>query len=463
MTLGAASMSLGTALAFATETHWPGLLLFAPGVLLLAWGAMRSARREHDAVADLGSVAQRLRGDSSRESAASSTRSIEAAALEAGAAAREAAAAMMALRSAERDLRAMFDAVDVPVVATDAAGIVLMCNAAAGEFVGRPAPSLVGRRAEELFTQADLLDLLQSAREGHTHARQVRVPRPSGIRVFEVFVSPLARAAAAPGAIMTLRDVTDLARSVQVKTDFVVNASHELRTPIAALRMAAETLEGGAADDPAMFQRLLGMISGHVGRLEDLTHDLLDLSRLESPELTVASEPVPGSSLAEEMGQLFAGACRQRSLTLVFDFDPALERMKSDRGLLLLILKNLIENATKFANEGTKVRVVGRPVPEGDWSGVRFEVTDQGLGIPLNQQDRIFERFYQVDEARTSQGAGVRRGTGLGLAIVKHAVRTLGGSVGVQSVWKQGTTMIVELPACIPPDGDGADAQRAGR
>jgi two-component system, OmpR family, phosphate regulon sensor histidine kinase PhoR len=201
----------------------------------------------------------------------------------------------------------------------------------------------------------------------------------------------------------------------------------------------------------------MSMLSGNVARLEEMVRDLLDLSRLESPEAALRIEPAPGSELARGLSEDFSNACRQRSLTLVFDLDPALERVRTDRKLLGLILSNLIDNATKFAFEGTEIRVVGRPLApqNGGLAGVRLEVIDRGVGIPLNQQSRVFERYYQVDQAR--DGGRIRRGTGLGLAIVKHAVRRLGGTIRVNSVWQQGTTMVVELPGCLqPPKGEAA-------
>jgi two-component system phosphate regulon sensor histidine kinase PhoR len=247
---------------------------------------------------------------------------------------------------------------------------------------------------------------------------------------------------------------------VQLKTDFVANASHELRTPIAAIRGAVETL-GIAADDRAMSDRLRRMIADHVARLEAMISDLLDLSRLESPELRVRAEPADAHALCAQMRELFAPALDARTLRLEADLAPELAHLVCDPTLLELILRNLVENACKFAREGTAVRIVGRaaevtPAPDTPWqpsadaagrAGLRLQVIDEGQGIPLRDQARIFERFYQVDPSR--DGSKQRRGTGLGLAIVKHAVRRMGGRVGVQSVWQQGTTMTVELPACV--------------
>jgi signal transduction histidine kinase len=278
---------------------------------------------------------------------------------------------------------------------------------------------------------------------------QVPIARPDGPRVWEI-AAISAGDAATPAVVMEIRDVTEEALSLRVKTDFVANASHELRTPIASMRMALETLTGLGDDDGAMRDRLMSMLTSNVARMEEMVRDLMDLSRLESPEAGLRIETVKVSEVADDLRLDFQAACAQRGLRLAFDLDPALEALRTDRMLLGLVLGNLIDNATKFAFEGSEVRVVGRPIggAEGAARGVRFEVIDQGVGIPLEQQARIFERYYQVDEAR--DGARIRRGTGLGLAIVKHAVRRLGGSVRVQSIWHQGTTMTVELPGALP-------------
>ncbi len=366
-----------------------------------------------------------------------------------------------------RRLLALVDAVDAPVVATDERGLVTLCNHAAESLVGTRAEKLLGRPVDEAFTQADLLRLHASARSGRSGQERVRIARPDGVAVFEASATAVPAAAppdAAPSlfpVVITLRDVTELSRSIQVKSDFVANASHELRTPIAALRIAVETLQSEASEDAAMRERLIGVIEGNTNRLEEMVRDLLDLSRLESPEVPVRVGPVAASDLRDALAPLFETICRERALTLTFDLAPGLEHMRTDRDLLTLILKNLVENATKFAYERTEVRVVGRAVPGATPDGqrshdaarpqearaVRFDVIDQGIGIPLSQQQRIFERYYQVDPART--GSAPRRGSGLGLAIVKHAVRTLGGTIRVHSVWKQGTTMTVELPGAL--------------
>ena len=362
--------------------------------------------------------------------------------------------------AAQRDERQrLLDALDDAVVVTDHAGIVRWANEPAHRLIGTRADATAGRPIDELFTQPDLLEMHARAVKGARGRSRLPVQGSSGMRTLDVSATPLAGES---GAMLTLRDITDLTSAVHVRTDFVANASHELRTPVAAVRGAVDTLHAGADDDPAMRARLLDMIANHVERLEDLIRDLLDLSRLEAMEGAARLGPAPASEIVRILEPAFEELCAKREVTLSFEIDEKLERMRTDRNLLILILRNLIENAIKFSKPGGAVRIVGTPASiQRDGApaapGVRFDVIDSGVGIPLNQQQRIFERFYQVDEARTAPTE--IRGTGLGLAIVKHAVRTLGGAIRVRSVWQQGTTMTVELSGALPatqPAASGA-------
>lgn len=348
-----------------------------------------------------------------------------------------------------------------PVLATDASGVVVEANPAAEAFVGTGSRRLAGREINEVLTWTDLLRLHDQGRAGTVRER-VRLMRADGQRVLDVLVEPVPLDPRSPESIvlMVIHDVTDQARALQVKADFVANASHELRTPIAAMRVAIDTLEALEPEDHDARARFLRMVSANVERLEEMVRDLLDLSRLEAaedePELTTLAL----SQIVGSLAPSFEAICAERRLTLSWELDPTLEHLRTDRKLLLLVVQNLIDNATKFAYEGTTIRVVGRPVQPGRpaaaaspsaWLGMRLEVIDRGIGIPLAQQSRVFERFYQVDAARTGVGS-TRRGTGLGLAIVKHAVKRLGGSIRVESVWKEGTRMIVDLPGCVGPE-----------
>jgi signal transduction histidine kinase len=378
-----------------------------------------------------------------------------------------------------RNLEALIDAMDEPLLVTGEEDRVLLCSRSAERILDVEAGALVGRPIHELFTQAEVLQAHGAAKAGTTRRGRVRLMTALGQRTFQVSAAPLPAAwgRGVFGAVLALRDVTELDQAVQVKTDFVANASHELRTPVAAIRSAAETLES-AADDPAMSARLRGMIVSHAQRLEEMLRDLLDLSRLESPDAPVTVEPVDLGDLERTLRHLSEHACAERGLSLSFEFEEELRGLRTDRKLLTLILRNLVENATKFAHDGTTIRVLGsvieEEVPRGGARGVRaaerpagkgvvrFEVIDRGVGIPLAQQERVFERYYQVDPSRTATGPAWRRGTGLGLAIVKHAAKALGGVARLSSVWGQGTTVFVEFPAELAPVASEGAAKQAG-
>ncbi|MEA5615428.1 sensor histidine kinase [Nodularia spumigena] len=311
-------------------------------------------------------------------------------------------------------------------------------------------------RFDELFTQPELHEMESLARAGEPGRARLKLPIEGELRTLVVSADSLGMGS---GCVVTLRDVTELVKAAELKADFAANASHELRTPIASIRGAAETLQGPARNDPSMLERLTGMIATNASRLEALVNDLLDLSRLESGETEPAVAEVDLEEVFAVQREQFEAICKRKDLRVEFDIGPGAGRIRTDPVLLDLILRNLVENATKFAREHTRVLLSARtesipvdpvnppPAAADGTTGVRIAVRDEGLGIPIAHQQRIFERFYQVDRART--GGSVQRGTGLGLAIVKHAARRLGGHVGVESVYQQGTTMIVELPRCV--------------
>lgn len=366
-----------------------------------------------------------------------------------------------ALDRARQSLESLIDAQTDPAYLTSYDGVVLHCNGAAGAFFGAPAARVVGRPVRELFTRSDLVSLHDAGWPGALRQIRCRLPTVRGERTYEMVVTPLPTTGIRdPASITFLRDVSDLADTQRVKTEFVANASHELRTPLAAIRAGIETLER-ARDDPRMTERVIGMISGHAARLEELVRDLLDLARVEDPETPVREAPLRLEELAESLRSEFETVCAQRGLTIDFALDPALEGAATDPRLVHLILRNLVENATKFCDERTTVRVEGAFERDGDGAHVRFAVSDRGVGIPLNLQSRVFERFYQVDPARTGTGA-TRRGTGLGLAIVRHAARAMGGDAGVESVWKQGTTVWVRAPSPPRPSRSRVNGETAG-
>jgi len=448
-------------LAWAGVPLWPlaAAGAVAAGVCMaLAW---RSAREASRAAEELGALArEHLESRATGEEGVEGTvRSIRA----------RMSSQMKELAKKTRNLESLMDALGEPLLVTDDADDVLMCNRAAEQMLGAGRGGLAGRNVRELFTRPQVLDLHAQARQGRTVTAQVPMTTQAGPRTYQVTASPLPPAwgEGVFGVVLVMQDVTALAQAARTRTDFVASASHELRTPVAAIQAAAETLGDGGSDDPVMRDRLLGMIAAHCQRLERLTRNLIELSRLESPELPVRVEPVDWEGLLAGLRSGFESALEARGQRLEWEIDQAVRDggWRSDPALLDLILRNLIENAAKFGREGRPIRVRARllggagPAAAGAASSnsaseaerrdvLRLEVVDEGIGIPLEHQGRVFERFYQVDPSRTggTPGSGPKRGTGLGLSLVKHAAAALGGKVGLESVWGRGTTVWVEVP-----------------
>lgn len=361
------------------------------------------------------------------------------------------------------ELRALFDALGDPVIATDNAETVVFANRAAAEFLRVEPSKLLGAPAERSITQASLLGALRRALAGERHTTRIDLATHRGARITEVTSAPIGENGRSSGAAMILRDVTDLARAARMKTDFVANASHELRTPLAAIRAALDTARTAGETDPKLMRRFIDMTPAHLLRLEELTRDLIDLSRLESQDLRLRVAPIRLADEQSAILTLFDDVARGKSVELRIELDPALEGFRTDFRLVPLILKNLIDNALKFCHEHTVVRIIGTLETTSDGRRrARFEIRDRGVGIPLSQQQRVFERFYQVDPAKlgiAATSAPPRRGSGLGLSIVKHAVGALGGEVGIESVYQEGTIVWFLIPE--QPDQPESDRDSA--
>ncbi len=248
-----------------------------------------------------------------------------------------------------------------------------------------------------------------------------------------------------PGRLLVLTDVTDLARAAQVKADFASNASHELRTPLAAIRAAVETLAGlDLSKDAAAAKPFLDVIDRHSNRMEQMVFDLLNLSRIESSARQFKPEPIELAPLLDDVHARYAAAIEAKALTWTVQVQPGTETIHANRELLRLALDNLVDNAIKFTDPGGQVRVVSRRLESQDDgpSRIAVEVIDNGCGIPEAEQGRVFERFYQVERARS----GSVRGTGLGLSIVRHAVAAMRGTVTLRSRVGEGTTVALAIP-----------------
>jgi len=340
-------------------------------------------------------------------------------------------------------LSAVLEGMNEGVVAVDAQERISFLNGAARSILALPPePEIAGKRMYELVREPRILGLVQAAGTGRGPVEAEIAHDGPPRRLVQVRAAPVGT-----GVILVLRDMSRLRRLEQMRTDFVSNVSHELRTPLASIAAAVETLQDDAARaDPAEGPRFVQMIQRNLRRLEALLDDILALSRLESRPETLPREPVDLAGVVRAAGEELMERARQAEVALTVRAERS--RVVGDAATLRRIVDNLLVNAITYTPRGGKVDVTLEPRS----GSATLEVRDTGIGIPEEDLDRIFERFYRVDKAR-SRSAG---GTGLGLAIVKHAVGLHGGTVEVKSKLARGSVFTVRMPLAAEPAPSGA-------
>jgi two-component system, OmpR family, sensor histidine kinase SenX3 len=299
-------------------------------------------------------------------------------------------------------------------------------------------------RGDQLVVQELLALARQVRRDGEIREGELEVSTRGLNRrtSFGVRVAPLGAAVGGGGLILLLvEDQTESRRVEEIRRDFVANTSHELKTPVGALALLAETVED-AADDPEAVRRFAGRMRQEASRLTNLVQDMITLSRIQAAEPVPDPVPVKLDLVVAEALDRCRMKATARGIELVASGTHGLSVL-GDEDLLITALRNLLENAVAYSPDKTRVEVSTR-LTAGD--AAEISVADQGIGIPERDRERIFERFYRVDPAR-SRATG---GTGLGLAIVKHVTAAHGGQVTVESTEGQGSTFTLRLP--LRPD-----------
>lgn len=381
-----------------------------------------------------------------------------------------------------RTLESMLRELHEGVIVAGPDGRIVLLNPAAVRMLGLPGESAEvmlqpPRQAlEECIPRYELQQMLlpapgkraadrdeedQGAAETADTIREVRLPSATG----GPDVTVLARASdvvlpayadqdqihregrpARPGRLLVLTDITELTRLIQVKADFAANASHELRTPLSAIRAAIETLAPmDLAREADAARRFIDVIARHSQRLELLVADLLELSRLESSRPQFQSAEVQPREVFDEIYRQRAQELAQKRLKWTLDLPTGLDRILANAHLLRVTLDNIIDNAIKFTEPGGHIQIVLREMrpADGEPRRITISIADDGCGIPAEEQTRVFERFYQVERARSG---GVPRGTGLGLSIVRHAVAAMKGTVTLESELGTGTKVVITFP-----------------
>lgn len=343
---------------------------------------------------------------------------------------------IVSLLTAERDRMALIlSQMGDGILVVGANNQVTLINEAAKRILG-VSWQAQGHTLAEVVPDYELHELVQRSLQSGVQQNGALEPL-RGSRFLGVVATPLET----EGCLLLLQDLSQLRRLETVRRDFISNISHELRTPIAALKALAETLEEGAMQDPEVAQDFLGKMGAEADKLAQMVQELSELSRIESGDVRLEKKPFDvGEALALAVNRLKPQADRA-GLTLDVDVPPELPTLNADRYRVEQVLINLIHNAIKFTPPEGHITVTAAK----DNNAMHVSVADSGIGIPRDDLPRIFERFYKVDKSRAGGG------TGLGLAIAKHAVEAHGGRIWAESVEGKGSTFHFAIPLTPSP------------
>ena len=400
-----------------------GLGVLLLGFLFWRWRARRALARR------LGHAALRL-----EESPGRDQRSVEKTTRRLERAVDRAALQLTGASAADARFTRSLDAIPQGVVICDDGGDVVYRNQAAEGFVSA--------RHSEALVAAAIDELTAVALEGTSDRRSLDLFGPPR-RSLVISSHPLDDDRRTVGAVVVIDDLTERRRLEAMRRDFVANISHELKTPVGALGLLAETIAD--EEDPAVARRLAERMLYEATRVGRTIDDLLELSRIEAEE-PHPPEPVPVNLIVAEAVERIRPAAEFRGATIELTEAPRSLTILGDRRQLVSAIHNLLDNATKYSEPGSTVEVHSRLVG----TNVEIAVRDHGMGIPARDLERIFERFYRVDRARSRETGG----TGLGLAIVRHVAGNHAGECRVESREGEGSRFTLSLPA-----GPGASTE----
>jgi two-component system, OmpR family, phosphate regulon sensor histidine kinase PhoR len=346
----------------------------------------------------------------------------------------------------EQTLRtaALFDRMVEGLIVVDSVGCIRLANRSAATLFGFDLPAtgstiLEATRHHEVAAVAARLE-----KEPEVLGHELRIDSIDKPRFIQVNALALRdNEGSSDGAILVFHDLTRLRQLEGVRQEFVANVSHELRTPLSLIKSATETLLDGGKDDASALVRFLQIIDKHANRLALLIDDLLLLSTLDSGSARLNKQPIPMRSTVQDAIDDLQQRALVRDVTLENAIPSALVAL-ADNDRMHQVISNLLDNAIKYGRVGGTTKVEGQMLPDGR---IEISVVDDGQGVPEESRERIFERFYRVDKARSREQGG----TGLGLAIVKHVVQAHGGEVRLECEPGAGSRFVFTLPALQPP------------
>jgi two-component system phosphate regulon sensor histidine kinase PhoR len=327
-------------------------------------------------------------------------------------------------------LAAVLERMTDGVLIADAEGRIQFSNPAAGRLFETPTP--MGRTVAEVLRHYQLVEAWRRCQQ-ERELQNESVELPNRRLFLQLVVIPDQDTG---GSLLLVQDLTRVRMLETVRRDFVSNLSHELRTPLASLKALTETLREGALEDPKAATRFLGRIETEVDALTQMAGELLELTRIESGQLPFEFKSIPAAGLLLSASERMRAQADRAGLVLRLDSPLETTEVRADPSRLEQVLVNLIHNAVKFTKPGGEVVLTA----QSEAGFVRFSVQDSGTGIPAEDLERIFERFYKTDRARSSGG------TGLGLSIARHIVEEHGGKIWVESKEGKGSKFFFTIP-----------------
>ena len=355
-------------------------------------------------------------------------------------------------RSRDHAISVIMNQMQSGIIVVDAKLHILLVTPVARKLMGI-APNSEGVAVVEACKNVNLESVFGEAmrREGvYTNEVAARTAVGRGHRPLRLYVSPMRQDGKVVGALAMVEDITELRRLEQVRTDFVANVSHELKTPLTSIKGFVETLLDGAINNPPMAEKFLKIIMLEAERLTRLINDILSISKLESGMTETSTDRIQLDKMAFEVADMLRIHAEEKQVTINAHRNKKPVYILGNPDHVEQMLINLIENAIKYNKPGGSVTVH----VFGNEREANLTISDTGIGIPEEHLPRLFERFYRVDKGR-SRAMG---GTGLGLAIVKHIVRGMNGEIEVHSKFGEGTEFLVTLPIAPPPSQEELEA-----
>ncbi len=347
------------------------------------------------------------------------------------------------LRTGNIRLKRLIENLNVGIMLVDGERHIQIVNPAINEILQVNLTDEIGKKYMEYIRNPWLVALIEEGYESEERQGREIILTDNEERILDATIIPVRDESEEKiNLILLLYDITEIRRLEKVRTDFVANASHELRTPVTALKGFTETILDGGVDDEETLIEFLEIMHKESIRLDSLVGDILQLSKLEQSVTPMQYKKIKVREVVESVIAIIQQKADSKNISVIYT-DPDFLEMEYDENMLKQILLNLVNNAVLYTGTGGHVIV---KLAESEAGQAIIEVKDTGMGIPEKEQDRIFERFYRVDKAR-SRNAG---GTGLGLSIVKHIVENSEGTIELHSQYGKGASFIVHLP--LRPD-----------